>query len=173
MLPRATNIRTKRERQKLSGRTAEIQRLIGRSLRAVVDMHRLPERSILIDCDVLQADGGTRTAAITGGYVALALALKKMKEHGEISTIPIKDYVAAISLGMVKGVLHLDLEYEEDSQADVDMNLVMTGSQEIIEVQGTAEKKPFSSKQLQEMVAFGWTGIERLIQEQRKVLGAL
>lgn len=171
MIPRATHTRTHRERKSLSGRTAEIQRLIGRCLRAVTDLKRLPERSILIDCDVICADGGTRTAAVTGGFIALIEALKKLKKEGVISEIPIKDFVAAVSLGFVNGVLHLDLEYSEDSKAQVDMNLVMTGNREIVEVQGTAEGATFSPKQLQEMIDFGWKGIEILIQKQREVVG--
>ena len=173
MLPRATNTRTKRERQKISGRTAEIQRLIGRSLRAVVDLKRLPEQSIVIDCDVIQADGGTRTAAITGGFVALAEALKNLKQQGEISQIPLKDYVAAVSLGIVNEELHLDLEYSEDSIAQVDMNLVMTGNRQIVEIQGTAEGKTFAPEKLHEMVEFGWRGIQQLIQLQKETIGSL
>lgn len=173
MLPRATNTRTRRERQKIGGRTAEIQRLIGRSLRSIVDLSLLPERSVLIDCDVIQADGGTRTASISGGFVALAIALKKLKEAGEISEIPIRDYVAAVSMGLLEGTTHLDLEYSEDSSAEVDMNLVMTGSKEIVEVQGTAETKPFSQKQLSELVEVGWKGIESIIVLQKEAIGSL
>jgi len=173
MLPRATNTRTRRERQKIGGRTAEIQRLIGRSLRSIVDLSRLPERSVLIDCDVIQADGGTRTASISGGFVALAIALKKLKAAGEISEIPIRDYVAAVSMGLLEGTTHLDLEYSEDSSAEVDMNLVMTGSKEIVEVQGTAETKPFSQKQLSELVEVGWKGIESIIVLQKEAIGSL
>ena len=170
MLPAATNTRTRRERQKLSGRTAEIQRLIGRSLRSVVDLKKIRERSIIIDCDVIQADGGTRTAAINGGYVALVLALRKLQKQGEISEIPIRDHVAAVSLGILNNELHLDLEYSEDSMAEVDMNLVMTSSRQIIEIQGTAEKKSFSPQQLSDMVEFGWRGIQAIVERQRNVL---
>lgn len=173
MLPRATHTRTRRERQKVGGRTAEIQRLIGRSLRAVIDLKKFTERSILIDCDVIQADGGTRTAAISGAFVAMVEALKGLKAKGEISEIPIKNWLAAVSLGYVNKELHLDLEYSEDSMAEVDMNVVMTGSREIVEIQGTAEGATFSPQQLSKMVDFGWIGIERIIQEQRKIIGDL
>lgn len=170
MLPRATNVRTRRERQKLGGRTSEIQRLIGRALRAVVDLPKLGERSILIDCDVIQADGGTRTAAITGGYVALVQALKYLKEKGKIKEVPIKDYVAAMSVGIVKGDVYLDLEYTEDFAADVDMNIVMTGSGKLVEVQGTAEKTPFSQNDLSAMLEVGWKGIQSIIEIQKQAL---
>lgn len=170
MLPRATNVRTKRERQKVGGRTSEIQRLIGRALRSVVDFPKLGERSVLIDCDVIQADGGTRTAAITGGFVAMVQAFQTLKDKGKIKELPIKDYVAAMSVGILKGNVYLDLEYTEDSSADVDMNLVMTGSGKLVEVQGTAEKTPFSQKELDAMLEVGWKGIQSLIQIQKDVL---
>jgi ribonuclease PH len=170
MLPRSTNTRSKRERQKIGGRTAEIQRLIGRSLRAVVDLKLLSEKSIVVDCDVIQADGGTRTAAISGGYVALADAIHKMIKEGILSQNPIKDSLAAVSLGLVNDELHLDLQYSEDVNAQVDMNLVMTGSGELVEVQGTAEGKTFTPAQLQEMVDYGWRGIQMIIQKQNEVL---
>src|SRR6187431_3525584 len=150
MLPRATSTRTQREASagKVGGRTQEIQRLIGRSLRSVAKLNELGERTIWIDCDVIQADGGTRTASITGGFVALALALQHMKQKGMIRTIPLSDYVAAISVGVVAGTPMLDLAYEEDSQADVDMNVVKTGDGRFIEVQGTAEGPPFERSEL-------------------------
>ena len=170
MLPAATNTRTQRDRMKISGRTQEIQRLIGRSLRSVVDFRALGERSIFIDCDVLQADGGTRTASITGGFVALALCIEKLLKGGVLSRNPIKDYVAAISIGLVEGETLLDLEYAEDSQADVDMNLVMTGSQKIVEIQGTAEKKPFTKEQQDEMLDLGWRGVQSLISIQKEIV---
>ena len=170
MLPRSTHTRMPRERQKINGRTAEIQRLIGRSLRSVVDLKLLPEKSIVIDCDVIQADGGTRTAAISGGFVALVDALKKLKKDGEISQLPVREYVGAVSLGIVHGEPHLDLEYSEDVMAEVDMNLVMTESRRIVEVQATAEGKAFSTDQMHEMIAFGWKGIQSIIQHQKDVL---
>ncbi len=151
MLPRATHTRSKRDREKVSGRTQEIQRLIGRALRTMVDLKALGERSILIDCDVLQADGGTRTASITGGCVALAIALKNLEKAGKIQSNALVDTVAAISVGMKNGQVLVDLDYQEDSSCDVDMNVVMTGKGELVEVQGTAERKPFSLSQLQEM----------------------
>lgn len=170
MLPGATEERTRRERQKIGGRTHEIQRLIGRSLRAIVDLTQFGERSIFIDCDVIQADGGTRTAAITGSFVALAEAFKKLKEKRIISKLPLKDYVAAMSVGVVQGQIYLDLEYSEDSGADVDMNLVMTGSAKLVEVQGTAEKVPFELSQLHSMIDAGWNGIQSLIQIQKSLV---
>ena len=174
MLPRATSTRTKRERMKVGGRTSEIQRIIGRSLRSVVDLSRVGERTLLIDCDVIQADGGTRTAAITGGFVALVQALKKLKEKGIFSAaggaLPLKDFVAAVSVGIVKGEPCLDLEYIEDSAAEVDMNLVMTASGKVVEVQGTAEKEPFSKEKFDELFNLGWKGIQSLIQIQKDAL---
>ncbi|MDI9479769.1 MAG: ribonuclease PH [Syntrophomonadaceae bacterium] len=173
LLPSSTETRTAREaaRGKISGRTSEIQRLIGRSLRAVVDMQALGERTIWIDCDVIQADGGTRTAAITGSFVALYLALQKLHAAGLIETLPIKDYVAAISVGIVQGQPMLDLEYVEDSIADVDMNVVMTGRGAFVEVQGTAEGEPFERQELDTLLALAQQGIQQLIRQQKQVLG--
>jgi ribonuclease PH len=171
MLPRATSKRSPREvtKGRQSGRTHEIQRLIGRSLRAVVDTAALGERTVIIDCDVLQADGGTRTAAITGAFVALAIAIGKLRQFGALKSNPLRDYVAATSVGIVGGVAMLDLCYEEDSQADVDMNLVMTGSGRFIEVQATAEHAPFDDAQLEQMSGLARTGIAQLIALQKKV----
>ena len=170
MLPRSTGQRVQRERSKVGGRTYEIQRLIGRSLRSVVDMGAIGERSILIDCDVIQADGGTRTASITGAFVALIDALRTMKKQGMIKTMPVTDHLAAVSVGIVGGKPMLDLCYKEDSTAEVDMNLVMTGTGKIVEVQGTAEKEPFSKAQLSAMIALGEKGIKKLIKKQKEVL---
>jgi ribonuclease PH len=175
MLPRATSERTPREAAKgrPSGRTYEIQRLIGRSLRAVTRLERMGEGSIWVDCDVLQADGGTRTAAITGGYIALALAVRGLKERGTISHADVlSDSVAAVSAGIVDGTPMLDLCYEEDARAEVDFNVVMTGSGSLVEVQGTAEGEPFSRDQLDEMVAMAAEGIARLTAVQREAAGA-
>ena len=173
MLPRATAERTQREvnKGKPSGRTQEIQRLIGRSLRSVVDMAALGERTITVDCDVIQADGGTRTAAITGGYVAMALAIKKLLEFGAITKNPIRNFVAATSVGIVNGTVLLDLAYDEDSSAEVDMNIVMTGSGEFIELQATAEKTPFGDERLLEMLGAARIGIGHLIAAQKQALG--
>jgi ribonuclease PH len=175
MLPRSTLTRTPREVSKgrQSGRTHEIQRLIGRSLRAVADLIRLGERSILIDCDVIQADGGTRTAAITGAFVALGLALEKLVAAGTLTSVPLKDFVAAVSVGIVEGEILLDLSYEEDSRADVDMNLVMTAGHKFVEVQATAEHQVFDEHQLDKMIAFARQGIQALIAKQQAVLSAL
>jgi len=175
MLPRATLTRTARESAKgrPSGRTQEIQRLIGRSLRAVADLKRLGERTIWLDCDVIQADGGTRTAAITGAFVALGLALQRLIEAGTLTSAPIKDFVAAISVGMVDGEALLDLNYEEDSRADVDMNFVMTAGNKIVELQATAERQVFDDAQLAQMMALGRQGIQTLIARQRMLLGGL
>jgi ribonuclease PH len=175
MLPRSTLTRTPREVSKgrQSGRTHEIQRLIGRSLRAVTDLTRLGERSILIDCDVIQADGGTRTAAITGAFVALGLALEKLVEAGTLTSVPLKDFVAAVSVGIVEGEILLDLSYEEDSSADVDMNFVMTAGHKFVEVQATAEHQVFDEHQLDKMIAFARQGIQALIAKQQAVLSAL
>jgi ribonuclease PH len=172
MLPRATTERTAREvgRGRPSGRTQEIQRLIGRSLRAVTDVKRLGERTITIDCDVLQADAGTRTASITAGYVALALAVRSLRERGVISADPLRDSVAAVSVGMVDGRAVLDLAYEEDARADVDFNVVMTGSGALVEVQGTAEGEPFSRDQLNELVDLAEVGVRRLTEIQGRAL---
>ncbi len=169
MLPRATTTRTPREVSKgrASGRTMEIQRLIGRSLRAVVDMNVLGERSIILDCDVLQADGGTRTAAITGAYMALSSAVRQLLKFGALKKSPLRDFVAATSVGIVNGVPMLDLCYEEDSRADVDMNVVMTGSGRFVEIQATAENTPFDDGQMNELLGLARVGIAELIEVQR------
>ncbi|MFC1804405.1 ribonuclease PH [Candidatus Omnitrophota bacterium] len=166
MLPRSCQKRIRRKKD--SGRTYEIQRLLGRSLRAVCQMRKLGERTIFIDCDVIQADGGTRTASITGSFIALADALAKLKNDGAIDKIPLNDYVAATSVGIVKDEMLLDLAYEEDSQADVDMNIVMTGSGEFIEIQGTAERKPFNEEQMNKLLSLAARGIRELIDIQKK-----
>ena len=173
MLPRATSTRSPREasKGKVGGRTQEIQRLIGRSLRAVTKLDKLGERTIWIDCDVVQADGGTRTASITGGFVALVLALEKLRETGVLSTVPVNDYVAAISVGIVGGMPVLDLGYEEDAAADVDMNVVKTGNGRFIEVQGTAEGTPFDQSELDELLRLADTGISRLVELQQEIIG--
>ena len=173
MLPRATTTRTTREASagKVGGRTQEIQRLIGRSLRSVASLEQLGERTVWIDCDVIQADGGTRTAAITGGFVALALAIGKLREQGAISRMPLGDYVAATSVGVVAGTPMLDLAYEEDSKADVDMNVVQTGDGRFIEVQGTAEAEPFSKQALDELLDLATSGIRELVARQREIVG--
>jgi len=173
MLPRATPTRNQREasKGKISGRTNEIQRLIGRSLRAAVDLEALGERTVTLDCDVIQADGGTRTAAITGSFAALALALKKLVEDGILPKIPIRDWVAAVSVGKVGSELLLDLCYEEDSRAMVDLNLVMTGKGQYVEIQGTAEGLPFSQEELRGFLELGGVGIARLVELQKEVLG--
>jgi len=176
MLPRATESRTQRETggKSLSGRTQEIQRLIGRSLRAVVQFNRMGERTIYLDCDVIQADGGTRTASITGAYIALVLALRKLYNEGKIAApLPVTDYVAAVSVGMIHGQPMLDLDYAEDSRAEVDMNIVRTGSGQYIEIQGTAESKPFTQEQMDAMTDLAGRGIELLVERQRALLGAL
>lgn len=172
MLPRSTEKRTIRERNqaRVSGRTQEIQRLIGRSLRAVTDLSILGERTIILDCDVLQADGGTRSASITASCIALALALKKMMDKGIIDQMPLKHLVSAISVGIVKGNLFLDLDYREDSSAEIDMNVVETDTGKIVEIQATAEKNPFSKKEFNALLALADTGIEKLIQVQKDVL---
>lgn len=174
MLPRATETRTPREvtKGKLGGRTQEIQRLIGRSLRAVCDMKALGERTIWLDCDVLQADGGTRTASITAAYIALAEACNGLVASGIIPASPLTDQLAAVSVGIVQGVPCLDLDYVEDSSAEVDMNIVMTGSGEFVELQGTAEGKPFSDKDLHVLLDLGRKGIDELMAIQRDVLKA-
>ncbi len=171
MLPRSCNTRIPRGKD--SGRTYEIQRLVGRSLRSVTQMKDLGERTIWLDCDVIQGDGGTRTAAITGSFVALVDALAKMKKEGKISKIPVRDYVAATSVGILNDTLMLDLCYEEDSKAEVDMNVVMTGSGEFIEIQGTAERNPFSKDKMDKMLDFAKKGIEDLFSIQRKLVGDL
>ena len=168
MLPRSCQIRV--PRNKSSGRTYEIQRLVGRSLRSVTDMALLGERTVWLDCDVIQADGGTRTASITGSFIALADALRKLYDSGIIKQNPIKDCVAAMSVGIVEGKPQLDLSYEEDSRADVDMNVVMTGSGEFIEIQGTAERNPFKKEQMDKLLELAGQGILDLIKLQRKML---
>ncbi len=175
MLPRATNTRSVREAAKgrVSGRTQEIQRLIGRSLRAVTRLTDLGERTIHIDCDVIQADGGTRTASITGGFVALVLALDKLRADGFIARLPIQDYVAATSVGIVAGRPVADLAYEEDSGADVDMNVVKTGDGRFIEVQGTAEGEPFDRAALDSLLALASDAIDQLIELQQAIVGNL
>ncbi len=172
MLPRSTKIRTPREGTagRPSGRTFEIQRLIGRSLRGVADLSGLGERTVFIDCDVIQADGGTRTAAITGAFVALADALSLLKEQGVIKELPLKDHVAAISVGTVEGRILLDLCYAEDSIAEVDMNVVMTGTGTFVEVQGTAEATPFRKEEMDAMLALAARGIQQLIHLQQRLL---
>lgn len=171
MLPRAGDRRTGRERAFSGGRSQEISRLIGRSLRAAVDLQNLGERQIYIDCDVLQADGGTRTAGVTGGFVALSLALKHLHDKTLIKSIPLKFYVAAVSVGLLKGKLYLDLDSKEDKSCAADMNFVMTSQGDFIEIQGTAEKKPFSREQLLEMMELAKTGCARLFAEQQRLIG--
>ena len=175
MLPRATSTRTQREATagKVGGRTQEIQRLIGRSLRSVTRLPELGERTVWIDCDVLQADGGTRTASITGGFVAMVLALDRMRHAGQIKSIPIQDYVAATSVGVVDGIPMLDLAYDEDSRADVDMNIVKTGDGRFIEIQGTAEGPPFERQALDDLMALGDKGVRELVALQRTVVASL
>lgn len=172
LLPGSTSTRTQRERTRLSGRTYEIQRLIGRSLRTVTDLVALGPRTITVDCDVLQADGGTRTAAITGSYVALCDACLRLVSLGTLPALPIREEVAAVSLGLVGGHLLLDLDYQEDSQADVDMNLVITGSGRFVEIQGTAEKQAFSQDDLQRMCDLALEGVKTLFGIQRDNLSA-
>jgi len=173
MLPRATSTRTQREAStgKVGGRTQEIQRLIGRSLRSITKLPDLGERTIWIDCDVIQADGGTRTASITGGFVALVLALQRMRELAMIKDLPIVDYVAATSVGIVGGAALLDLAYEEDSKAEVDMNFVKTGDGRFIELQGTAEGLPFDRRALDALMGLADDGIKTLIDKQREIVG--
>ena len=174
MLPRATATRSPREvtKGKQSGRTHEIQRLIGRSLRAIVDLAILGERSIIVDCDVLQADGGTRTAAVTGAYVALAIAIRTLVQYKVVSKTPLLDSVAATSVGIVKGTALLDLNYEEDSRADVDMNLVLTGSGKFVEVQGTSERSPFDEPELLQLIALAREGVLQLTTAQDHAIAA-
>ena len=175
MLPRSSQQRIEREsiKGRIAGRTQEIQRLIGRSLRTIVDLPSLGERSILIDCDVVQADGGTRCASITGGFVVLVDALRHLRKQKAITTLPIKDFVAAVSVGIVKGAPVLDLNYAEDSTAEVDMNVIMTGSGGFVEVQGTAERHPFESKDLNRMLHLAKQGIGKIVSLQQEALGAL
>jgi ribonuclease PH len=173
MLPRATHTRSDREaaRGKQSGRTQEIQRLIGRSLRAVTDLERLGERSVKIDCDVIQADGGTRTASVTGAFVALHDAIGTLLRAGVLPASPLRDFVAAVSVGLVESVPVLDLDYVEDSSCDTDMNVVMTGSGGFVEIQGTAEREPFTAAQMDALVALAKQGIAELIAKQKAALG--
>lgn len=173
MLPRSSKQRIQREsaKGKVGGRTHEIQRLIGRSLRTVTDLRRLGERSILIDCDVIQADGGTRTASITGGFIALAMAIKHLRSQGLVGSGLLTDYVAATSMGVVEGRPVLDLNYIEDSQADVDMNLVMTGAGNFVEIQGTAEKVAFDDPTLLELLRLGRKGVMELVEAQKSIIG--
>lgn len=172
MIPRSCKSRVPREssKGKVGGRTHEIQRLIGRSMRTVVDMNKLGERTIWIDCDVIQADGGTRCASITGSFISLVLALAKLKKSGVITEIPVSDYVAAISVGMVEGRPVLDLDYDEDSTAEVDMNIIMTGDGRFIEVQGTAEREPFKKSDMEKLLALAQSGIKELISAQKRAL---
>lgn len=172
MLPRATKDRTRREAAdgKQGGRTVEIQRLIGRSLRAVVDLEALGERQIILDCDVLTADAGTRCASITGAYVALAIALKRLQEQKRVKRNPLKSAVAAVSVGVVRGVPLLDLDYSEDGRADVDFNVVMTDQHAFVEIQGTAEKEPFLPSTLDELLVLASTGLDHLFAHQRAAI---
>jgi ribonuclease PH len=172
MLPRSTNTRTPRERSGPSGRSQEIQRLVGRSLRAVVEMAKMGERTVWVDCDVIQADGGTRTAAITGGFVAVADAIGALVRAGVLPGSPVRDCVGAVSVGIVGGEPLLDLDYQEDSAAEVDMNVVMTGAGAFVEVQGTAEQTPFPKERLDALLALATRGIAELIALQRRALGA-
>jgi ribonuclease PH len=175
MLPMSTQTRTAREsvRGRLGGRTHEIQRLIGRSLRTVTDLTSFGEKTIYLDCDVIQADGGTRTASITGAFIALVDLLKKMRQDGIVKEIPVSDFVSAISVGLIDNQVLLDLEYEEDSRADVDMNFVMTGSGLFIEVQGTAERVPFNKEQMAQMTDMATSGIRQIIELQKEIVGDL
>jgi ribonuclease PH len=175
MLPRATLTRTPREsvRGKIGGRTHEIQRLIGRSLRAATDLEKLGERSVLLDCDVIQADGGTRTASITGAFVALALALNKLVQAGTLPSVPLKHSVAAVSVGIVDSEPLLDLSYEEDSRADVDMNFVLTGADKFVEVQATAEHDTFDDRQLHAMINLARIGLKQLMEKQNAAIGSV
>jgi ribonuclease PH len=175
MLPRATSTRTTREASqgKVGGRTQEIQRLIGRSLRSVASLPDLGERTIWVDCDVIQADGGTRTAAITGGFVALVLALERLREQGALTRVPVKEYVAATSVGIVRGAGLLDLAYDEDSRAEVDMNVVKTSGGKFIELQGTAETEPFDRAGLEQLLELADKGLAILFDKQRDVVGKI
>lgn len=175
MIPRSCKSRVPREasKGKLGGRTHEIQRLIGRSMRTVVDMDKLGERTIWIDCDVIQADGGTRCASITGSFISLVLALAKLKKDGVIAEVPVSDYVAAVSVGMLDGRPALDLNYDEDSGAEVDMNIIMTGDGRFIEVQGTAEREPFTKNEMERLLTLARGGVEKLIAAQKRALKGL
>lgn len=172
MLPASCETRVKREKG-ASGRSQEIQRLIGRSLRSVVDMDKLGKRTVKIDCDVIQADGGTRTASITGGFIALVEALKRIQKEGKISEMPVKDYVAAVSVGIHKGKSVLDLNYAEDSKAEIDMNVVMIGNGEFVEIQGTGERNTFSKKQADQLLTIASRGIKQLMAIQKRTLNNL
>ncbi|MDC4224417.1 MAG: ribonuclease PH [Candidatus Manganitrophus sp.] len=175
MIPRSSHERIPREsaRGKVGGRTHEIQRLIGRSLRSVVDTTTLGERTIWIDCDVIQADGGTRTASITGSFIALVDAVQFLRKEKKINAMPVRDYLAAISVGKVGGELFLDLNYAEDSTAEVDMNVIMTGSGKFVEVQGTAEQQAFAKKELDDLLRLATSGIKKLVASQKKLVGEL
>lgn len=175
MLPMSTQTRTARESVpgKIQGRTQEIQRMIGRSLRAVTDLSAFGEKTIYLDCDVIQADGGTRTASVTGAFVALVGLFDQLKRDGVVQNIPVRDYLSAVSVGIIDQQVMLDLEYEEDSRADVDMNFVMTGSGHFIEVQGTAEKIPFSREQMTQMTDVAERGIRQIIERQKELVGDL
>ncbi len=175
MIPRSSRERISREstRGKVGGRTHEIQRLIGRSLRSVIDMSALGERTLRIDCDVIQADGGTRTAAITGAFIAVVDALRFIQKKGQIAGLPVRDYLAAVSVGKIDGTLMLDLDYPEDARAEVDMNVVMTGQGKYVEVQGTAEGEPFQKEELDGLLGLASDGIRELIDRQKEVLGLL
>ena len=170
LLPRSTQTRTPRETRGLKGRTQEIRRLIGRSLRKAVDLRKIGERTLLLDCDVIQADGGTRVASVTGGYLALALGLRPLIQSGEIPPDALSAHIAAVSIGMIEGQPILDLNYAEDSQADVDLNLVMTSEFRIVEIQGTAEGQPFSRKDLDQMLTLAEGGIQKIITKQKQLL---
>ncbi|WP_411347800.1 ribonuclease PH [Paenibacillus sp. WLX2291] len=175
MLPRATQTRNQREaaKGKLGGRTMEIQRLIGRALRSIVDLQALGERTITVDCDVIQADGGTRTTSITGSFVALAMAIDKLAVQHKLARFPITDYLASVSVGVVGDRAVLDLNYEEDSKAKVDMNIVMTGKGEFVELQGTGEERPFTRKELDQMLELGEQGVLTMIEAQKEILGPI
>ena len=172
MIPRSCKSRVQREasKGKLGGRTMEIQRLIGRSMRTVVDMKSIGERTIWMDCDVIQADGGTRCASITGSFISLVMALDKIRKEGLITKMPVSDFVAAISVGMLKGEPILDLDYDEDSTSEVDMNIIMTGSGKFIEIQGTAEREPFSKQEMDKLLVLAKKGVEELISAEKKIL---
>jgi len=172
MIPRSCKSRVQREasKGKLGGRTMEIQRLIGRSMRTVVDMKSIGERTIWMDCDVIQADGGTRCASITGSFISLVMALDKIRKEGLITKMPVSDFVAAISVGMLKGEPILDLDYDEDSTSEVDMNIIMTGSDKFIEIQGTAEREPFSKQEMDKLLVLAKKGVGELISAEKKIL---
>jgi len=173
MLPRAGDKRTQRNRASGSGRSREISRIVGRSLRAVVDLPALHPHSIIVDCDVIQADGGTRTASINGGYIALADALRYLRRKGELSSWPLKDHLAAVSVGIRDGRLLLDLKAEDDVDADVDLNVVMTGSGKYVEIQGTAEGEAFDERQLRSLLSLARTGIRQIVRKQKRILKTL